>query len=342
MKQHIVTVMVSLLIILYTINVSFLMNQPIELINPFEYYNVHTLSTLSLYIMTILFVSYSIFGFIISYQMNDLRHINKKSLSLFLVGGICFSLLVSRMSILLPIGLVLLLLSIVSKYKVKHLFLTLVAIYSSAIFIILIPIVILFWGNVSYLDINAFQHLVDTYQKHHLFDVIQINIQYFVTFIFYYFFVFMMTFVPGVLAGQIFYKRKESFQKLLLYALITISLGTAVKVIIFSAGATMIHFVALTIGSSMQGLGISMLLLIVLRKIELTKVQQTVQFLSMYSFILISECVVYLLFTGIRNLPYPALSLNDLFRQSITIAIILGLLHLCMHLLLQRKKEKVN
>ncbi|WP_414051142.1 hypothetical protein [Macrococcus animalis] len=343
MKQFVVHGLYAIPLMLYTLSIAFLVNQPIELINPFEYYNEMEMPTLSIYIMMIVFMSFSMFGFIIGKRFHLLHQLNNKSVMLLIVIGLLISLLITRMSVVLGLSIGILILKLIINRKIstkQYAWITL-GIYAGFLFIIVIPMMILFLHYESFLNVNQFQKFIEIYNKHHLFEFIQLNISYFVTHILYYVIAFVVGIVPGLMMGIYHHNKREGTNNIVIQALICLICGTTVKLLIFKFSYGFLQFSLAMLGSSLQGLGLILMIFIIVRNFEnqLSKEVVTQQALLFISVIIVIDIIVYTVFTGIHKLHYPATSIVHLIQQSFIIAVIISILYIAISIWIDKYKK---
>lgn len=334
MKQTIVHVLYAIPIILYTLSVAFLINQPIELINPFDYYNEMEMPTLSLYIMMILFVSYSMLGFIIAYRFSILSKLNNKSMLLFILFSLLFSLFITRMSVMLGLAAMLPLIKILSRKQIsaRQYVLLSGSIYAGFLFIIIIPMMILFKDYEAFLNVNQFQQFIEIYNKHQLFNFIGLNITLFISHLLHYIVVLFIGILPGLLMGMYHRNKKEESINIVIQALVFLISGTAVKLLIFKFSFSFLQFSLAILGSGLQGIGLILLIVLCVRYIErqYNVEEQTLQVIVLISTICLIELIIYSLFTGIYKLQYPAPSIVNLLQYSLIVALIIVLLFIAL------------
>lgn len=330
MKQTLVHVLYAIPLILYTLSVAFLINQPIELINPFEYYNEMEMPTLSLYIMMIIFVSFSMFGFIIAYRFSILSKLNNKSMLLFILFSLLFALFITRMSVLLGLAVMLPIIKFLSRKQIssRQYLLLSGSIYAGFLLIFIIPLMILFKDYEAFLNVNQFQQFIEIYNKHQLFDFIRLNITLFISHLLHYILVIFIGMMPGLLMGMYHRNKREASINIIIHALIFLISGTAIKLLIFKFSYSFLQFSLTILGSSLQGIGLMLLIILCVRYIErqYKAEEMTMHALLYISTICIIELIIYSLFTGIYKLPYPAPSIVNLLQYSVIVALIIAIL----------------
>lgn len=343
MKQFVVHALYAIPLMLYTLSIAFLVNQPIELINPFEYYNEMEMPTLSLYIMMIVLMSLSMFGFMIGYRFHLLHQLNRISIIIFIIVGLLISLLLTRMSVILGIAIAMLVLKMCINKKImnkQYAWLT-IGIYTGFFFIHVIPMMILYYNHESFLNVNQFQQFIEIHNKHHLIDFIQLNVTYFMTHIFHYVIAFVVGILPGLLMGIYHHHKREATINIMMQALVCLIAGTAVKLLFFKFSFSLLQFSILMLGSSLQGLGLMLLIVICVRNFELQIPKETVteHALLFVSMILFTEIIVYLVFTGIHKLQYPAASIVLLLQHSMVIAVIISFIYIGISMWIGKYKK---
>lgn len=346
MKQTLVHVLYAIPLILYTLSVAFLINQPIELINPFEYYNAMEMPTLSLYIMMILFVSFSMFGFNIAYRFSILSKLNNKSMLLFILFSLLFSLFITRMSVMLELAVILPILKFLSRKQIssrQYLFLS-GSIYAGFLFIIIIPLMILYKDYEAFLNVNQFQQFIEIYNKHQLFDFLRLNITLFISHLLHYIVVLFVGIMPGLLMGMYHRNKREDSINIIIQALIFLISGTAVKLLIFKFSYSFLQFSLAILGSGLQGIGVMLLIILCVRYIERKykaeeMTQHALLFISMMCLI---ELIIYSLFTGIYKLPYPSTSIINLLQYSLIVALVIAILFIVLSKLSDKHYKNNN
>lgn len=331
MKRSVSLLIYTMPLMLYALSFAFLVNQPIELVNPFEYYNELDKSTFALYMMTILFVSHSMFGFMMGYRYQYLARLNHKKILILLGIGLCMTLFFSRMSVVLGIALTIIFIQYITNknYSYKTLMIVMSLIYAIVFFALIVPMMLLWYDYESYLDISQFQYMIDTYKHHQMIPFIQLNITLLMTHMMHYILVLFTCMMPGALLGMAHSKRKFSIANAVNQALVCLIIGTAVKLLIFKFSFGLLQFALLIFGSSLQGIGLCLLLFIVECTINKGSAFQfrSNLFLTM---IIVTEFVMYGLYTGIGKLSFPAASLADLLQQSLVISLMLAVLYIFM------------
>ncbi|WP_414054077.1 hypothetical protein ACMGE6_00640 [Macrococcus equi] len=340
MKRTIVYVLYAIPLILYTLSVAFLMNQPIELINPFEYYNEFELPTLSLYIMMILFISLSMFGFILGNRCYMLSQISYRTIIIFAVLSFMICLFITRMSVLPMIAVALMFLKRISQKQLSQqkLLSFTISIYASFTFVIIIPVIILFRDYESFLNVKAFQEFIAINHQHQAGKYILLNIDYFVQHTHYYIAAFILCIIPGVLTGM-YHQKNVSTSNIFIQSLMALIAGTSVKLLIFKFSFGFLQYLLLILGASLQGLGLVLIIFICIRYFdELTThpLKQTKLYIGM---VVLIDVIIYSLFTGIGKLPYPASSLIQLLQHSLIVALVVSVVYIVLSLWIEKSKN---
>ncbi|MGV2928076.1 hypothetical protein RW115_05695 [Macrococcus capreoli] len=341
MRQWLVSGLYAIPLILYTLSAAYFMNQPIELINPFEYYNAMELPTMALYILMILLINVSMIGFIIGYHSQQIERFTMKSLIIFVVFGLCLSLLMHRMSIILWIALALVIARILRDKHLSQMKLLSITmgIYSIAIFVVIIPVAMMYWDYESYLNINQFQKFIEVNNKHHIVDYIMLNIDYFIHHLAYYLFVFIAGLMPGMLMGQYHAKQRDKSINMMIQALTALIIGTTLKLMVFKVSLLFLQFMLTLTGSSLQGLGLILMVLICVQYFEQRQAVPTFHISLFIAIILLVDGVVYALFTGIGKLPYPAQTIVQLLQYSIIAGCVFAFIYVVLNVILIKRNH---
>ncbi|MCE4955752.1 hypothetical protein [Macrococcoides caseolyticum] len=338
--RHIKVLRYVIPLFFYTLSIAFFMNQPIELINPFEYYHETELKTLAIYLM-ILLIHVSMLGYVMGFHASHCAQLSLGMKHILLLFSVVWTLLVSRMSILLMIVLTL---YMVAWFYQRHLTqrtlqMIVIFIYLVALFVVLIPMMLLLFNYESFLNVSQFQEFIAINHRHEMISYISLNITYFIRHLCYYLFIWIVGIMPGVLLGLYHAQRKVMINTVFIQTLILLIIGTALKLLVTHFSHHFLQFSIVLTGSSLQGLGVMLMLFGLLNHIKGDMHFNIRLFLA--SIVLI-DTVIYGLFTGLNQLDYPAQTIQVLFQQSIVVAIVIALIYSIVSIILNKKLKKTE
>ena len=317
--------MMGIVLLIYGLQFIYLSAQPVEFINPFDYYAQEELPVLETYLFIILFTMIPV----IAYFMARVQ-LTRRMMAYLIIAGLLI-LVHSRMSIILMMMIGLIVTNMIYKFigtYSRTLYISIASLLMSVLIIaILIPSLLLYGDKETFLNVNAFQEFIGTYNASHYREILQLNRELFRSHLWHYIIVLCCVIVPSMLIGR---ARITRFK--LPLALILLTLGTAVKLQLFSTTFDWTQFIIILSGSLLQGLAIAMLLDY---NIHVT----SREIVTLMSFVAIVEISATLIFTGwFRS--FPPENLNVMMTESLILTVIISVVFIVLMFALHLKKNK--
>ncbi|QUR93892.1 hypothetical protein [Macrococcoides canis] len=318
-------VLMGIVLLLYGLHFIYLSAQPVEFINPFDYYAQEELPVLESYLFLILFTMIPV----IAYFMSRAQ-LTRRAMAILIIAGLIM-LVHSRMSILFMMMLGLMITNMIYKFIGAHaraLYISIATLLITVLIIaILIPSLLLYGGEETFLNVNAFQEFIGVYNASHYGEILQLNRELFRSHLWHYIIVLCCVIVPSMLIGR---ARLTRFK--LPAALILLTLGTAIKLMLFSMSFDWTQFIIILSGSLLQGLAIALLLD---RNSHVSSSEGT----TFMTFIAIVEISATLLFTGwFRS--FPPENLNVMMTESLMLTAIVSVIFIVLMTILHAKHTK--
>ncbi|QIH77889.1 hypothetical protein GTN30_04335 [Macrococcoides canis] len=318
-------VLMGIVLLLYGLHFIYLSAQPVEFINPFDYYAQEELLVLESYLFLILFIMIPV----IAYFMARAQ-LTRRVMAILIIAGLIM-LVHSRMSILFMMMLGLMITNMIYKFIGAHaraLYISIATLLITVLIIaILIPSSLLYGGEETFLNVNAFQEFIGVYNASHYGEILQLNRELFRSHLWHYIIVLCCVIVPSMLIGR---ARLTRFK--LPAALILLTLGTAIKLMLFSTSFDWTQFIITLSGSLLQGLAIALLL------DRNTNVSSS-EGITFMTFIAIVEISATLLFTGwFRS--FPPENLNVMMTESLMLTAIVSVIFIVLMTILHAKHTK--
>lgn len=325
MKVVLKYIIVAVVLMLYLMHFSFIIGEPIEFINPFEYFAQDELVTLESYIFLMLYTAIPI----ISYFIGRTQITNRTLIMMLLLGVIL--IIISRMSIILLIALGIIVSKAIEKIIKSHaqmLYVTIsMLLITTLIFVIVMPSLILNGTKETFLDVNAFQTYIGTYNESNFIHITKLNLQLFVQHIGLYSVLLCFIVVPSMLLGKVNVKQFK-----LPLAIIFLTIGVAIKLLIFIVSHNGTQSLIIINGSLFIGLGIA-LLIDNGKRLNLQDIVITTLYIA------VCEVILVITFTGYIGM-FPAESLNILFSKSVVITSIMSVIYVLLMVLINKKYNK--
>ncbi|QNR07428.1 hypothetical protein [Macrococcoides canis] len=318
-------VLMGIVLLLYGLHFIYLSAQPVEFINPFDYYAQEELPVLESYLFLILFTMIPV----IAYFMARAQ-LTRRAMAILIIAGLIM-LVHSRMSILFMMMLGLMITNMIYKFIGAHaraLYISIATLLITVLIIaILIPSSLLYGGEETFLNVNAFQEFIGVYNASHYGEILQLNRELFRSHLWHYIIVLCCVIVPSMLIGR---ARLTRFK--LPAALILLTLGTAIKLMLFSTSFDWTQFIIILSGSLLQGLAIALLL-------DRNTHVSSSEGITFMTFIAIVEISATLLFTGwFRS--FPPENLNVMMTESLMLTAIVSVIFIVLMTILHAKHTK--
>lgn len=317
--------LMGIVLLIYGLHFIYLSAQPVEFISPFDYYAQEELPVLESYLFLILFIMIPVIAYFMARSQ-----LTRRAMAILIIAGLIM-LVHSRMSILFMMMLGLIVTNMIYKFIGAHarsLNISIATLLISVLIIaILIPSLLLYGGKETFLNVNAFQEFIGVYNASHYGEILQLNRELFRSHLWHYTIVLCCVIVPSMLIGR---ARITRFK--LPAALILLTLGTAIKLMLFGTSFDWTQFIITLSGSLLQGLAIALLLD---RNTHVTS-NEGITFMT---FIAIVEISATLLFTGwFRS--FPPENLNVMMTESLMLTAIVSVIFIVLMTILYAKHTK--
>ncbi|MCO4096625.1 hypothetical protein KFX46_06355 [Macrococcus canis] len=318
-------VLMGIVLLIYGLHFIYLSAQPVEFINPFDYYAQEELPVFESYLFLILFTMIPV----IAYFMARAQ-LTRRAMAILIIAGLIM-LVHSRMSILFMMMLGLMITNMIYKFigaYARALYVSIATLLITVLIIaILIPSLLLYGGEETFLNVNAFQKFIGVYNASHYGEILQLNRELFRSHLWHYIIVLCCVIVPSMLIGRARLTRYK-----LPAALILLTLGTAIKLMLFSTSFDWTQFIIILSGSLLQGLAIALLL-------DRNTHVSSSEGITFMTFIAIVEISATLLFTGwFRS--FPPENLNVMMTESLMLTAIVSVIFIVLMTILHAKHTK--